>query len=230
MSTNFIIGASTGIGRALARSLAQQGEKVIGTFYKNEMPNESNLTYYPLNVMDETIDLDFLPESIDHLVYCPGSIQLKPFSRIKPDSFTTDFNLQVLGAIKVIQAVLPRLKKSESASILLFSTVAVQMGYNYHTQVAVSKGAIEGLTRSLAAELAPAIRVNAIAPSLTQTPLASRLLSTDEKIAANAERHPLKRIGQPEDSAGLAAFLISNKASWMTGQIIHVDGGMSTIR
>lgn len=230
MSTNLIIGASTGIGRALAVSLAQKGETVIGTYHKTETPNSQNLTYYPLNVMEDELDLDFLPDTIDHVVYCPGSIQLKPFSRIKPDSFSTDFELQVLGAIKVIQAVLPKLKKGTSASILLFSTVAVQMGYNYHTQVAVSKGAIEGLTRALAAELAPSIRVNAIAPSLTDTPLAGRLLSTDEKKAANADRHPLKRIGQPEDLAEMAAFLMSEKATWMTGQIIHVDGGMSAIR
>ncbi len=230
MKTNLIIGASTGIGQALANSLAEKGETVIGTFHKTVTSNRANVSYHSLNVLDSTLDFNFLPDTIDSLVYCPGRINLKPFARLKPDSFTDDFNLQVLGAIKVIQAVLPRLKKSESGSILLFSTVAVQMGYNFHSQVAVSKGAIEGLTRALAAELAPKIRVNAIAPSLTQTPLAERLLSSDEKIAANDQRHPLKRIGQPEDLAEMAAFLVSNKASWVTGQILHVDGGMSAIK
>ena len=138
--------------------------------------------------------------------------------------------MQVLGAIKAIQMVLPILKKSEQASILLFSTVAVQSGFNFHSQVSVSKGAIEGLTKSLAAELAPSIRVNAIAPSLTDTPLAAKLLNTDQKREANAQRHPLKRIGTAEDIAETAAFLLSRKSSWITGQIIHVDGGMSSIK
>jgi len=125
---------------------------------------------------------------------------------------------------------LPRLKKSENASIVLFSTVAVQTGFNFHSQVAVSKGAIEGLSRSLAAEFAPKIRVNAIAPSLTDTGLASKLLSSEEKKQANAERHPLKKIGTPKDIAEMAVFLLSEKANWITGQILHVDGGMSSIK
>ena len=141
-----------------------------------------------------------------------------------------DFNLQVLGAIRCIQAVLPRLKNSENASIVLFSTVAVQLGLGFHSQVAVSKGAIEGLTRSLAAEFAPTIRFNAIAPSLTNTPLAEKLLSSPEKIEANGQRHPLKRIGEAEDIAEAACFLLTDKSSWMTGQILHVDGGMSSLK
>lgn len=134
-------------------------------------------------------------------LYCPGSIQLKPFARIKAEDFAQDFQLQVIGAIRVIQQVLPILKASPQASIVLFSTVAVQTGFTFHTQVATSKGAIEGLTKALAAELAPKIRVNCIAPSITDTPLAGTLLSTPEKKEANAQRHPLKKIGAPEDIA-----------------------------
>jgi NAD(P)-dependent dehydrogenase (short-subunit alcohol dehydrogenase family) len=164
------------------------------------------------------------------LPYCPGSINLRPFERIKPIDFEIDYKLQVIGAIKIIQAVLPKLKKAENASIVLFSTVAVQSGFPFHTQVAASKGAIEGLTKALAAEYAPKIRVNCIAPSLTDTPLAANLLNNDQKKEANAARHPLKRIGAAEDIAHIAAFLLSEKASWITGQIMHVDGGMSSLK
>ena len=164
------------------------------------------------------------------IIYCPGSINLRPFERIKPADFINDFNLQVVGAIKTIQAVIPKLKNSENATIILFSTVAVQTGLPFHSQVSASKGAIEGLTKALAAEYAPKIRVNCIAPSLTDTPLAASLLNSDQKREANALRHPLKRIGTTQDIANMAEFLLSNKASWITGQIMHVDGGISSLK
>jgi NAD(P)-dependent dehydrogenase (short-subunit alcohol dehydrogenase family) len=137
--------------------------------------------------------------------------------------------LQVLGAVNTIQSILPQLKATKNASIVFFSTVAVQKGFNFHSLVSSSKGAIEGLTRALAAELAPIIRVNAIAPSLTDTPLAKKLLSSDEKKAFHAKQNPLQKIGQPEDIADVAAFLLSDKSSWITGQVLHVDGGTSVI-
>ena len=163
------------------------------------------------------------------MVYCPGAISLRPFARIKPEEFISDFNLQVIGAVKTIQAALNKLKTGTNPSIVLYSTVAVQLGLNFHTQVSISKGAIEGLTKSLSAELAPTIRVNCIAPSLTDTPLAASLLNSEQKIEANAQRHPLKRVGKAEDIASMTEFLLSDKASWITGQIFHVDGGMSTV-
>ena len=229
MKNYLIIGASSGIGQALARQLAEEGHKVYATYCKNPVEQANGIIYNHLDVMEDELDFNYLPEQLDGIAYCPGSILLKPFSRIKPASFMVDYNLQVVGAVKVLQSVLSRLKKSAGAGIVLFSTVAVQKGFTFHAQVAASKGAIEGLTRALAAELAPKIRVNAIAPSLTQTPLAGKLLSTEEKIQANANRHPLKRIGQPEDAANLAAFLLSDKSSWISGQIFHVDGGKSSI-
>jgi NAD(P)-dependent dehydrogenase (short-subunit alcohol dehydrogenase family) len=231
MKTYLIIGASSGIGLQLANTLATEGNSVIGTYNSHPIENiNSNITYHHLNVLDAVLNLSFVPETIDGLVYCPGSINLKPFGRIKAEDFTNDFNLQVGGFIKVLQAVQPNLKKSEHASIVVFSTVAVQTGMPFHTQVSTSKGAIEGLTKALAAEFAPSIRVNCIAPSLTETPLAAQLLNTDEKKAAIALRHPLKKIGTSNDIANMASFLLSEKASWITGQIMHVDGGMGSIK
>ena len=231
MENYLIIGASSGIGKQLAVQLATSGNRVYGTYFKNEMQSENErISYHPLNVTDETISLDFLPEELAGVVYCPGSIQLRPFERIKPQDFITDYNLQVIGAIKVLQQAASKLKQSEHASVVLFSTVAVQTGLPFHTQVSASKGAIEGLTKALAAEYAPKIRVNCIAPSLTDTPLAASLLNTDQKKEANALRHPLKRVGSAEDIANLAEFLLSSKSSWITGQIMHVDGGISSLK
>ena len=230
MKNYLIIGGSSGIGKALTEQLAIEGY-VYSTFNKNETEsNIPNVNYYHLDVTSSEIELNNLPEEVHGLAYCPGSINLMPFKRIKPAQFAEDFELQVNGAIKVIQKVLPNLKAASNSSILLFSTIAVQTGFNFHAQVAASKGAIEGLTRSLAAEFAPTIRVNAIAPSLTDTPLASKLLSTDEKKEANAQRHPLKSIGSAENIAELGVFLLSEKSKWITGQIIHADGGMSSIK
>ncbi|MBK6354587.1 MAG: SDR family oxidoreductase [Saprospiraceae bacterium] len=229
MKNYFVLGASSGIGRAIALQLSGQGHTVYGTYHKNGQVDGLNLKYHELNVLSDQSNFDFLPENLDGFVYCPGNIKLKPFERISPEEFTEDFTLQVIHAAKSLQKVLPRLKKSTQASMVFFSSIAVGKGFNYHSLVSTSKGAIEGLTKSLAAEYAPKIRFNCIAPSLTNTPLASMLLNTEEKIETNAKRHPLKRIGQPEDIASAAAFLLSEESSWMTGQIIHVDGGLSSI-
>jgi len=229
MKNILVIGGSSGIGLAISEALAKQNYEVFASYNSNPIKPKPGIRTFHLDVLQEEYELEFLPESIDGFVYCPGSIQLRPFTRLKPEMFLQDFELQVMGAIKILQKVLPRLKAAQNASIVFFSTIAVQKGFNFHSQVAVSKGAVEGLTRSLAAELAPAIRVNAIAPSLTDTPLAAKLLSSDEKKEANAQRHPLKRIGTPENIAETALFLLSDKSSWITGQIMHVDGGLSSI-
>jgi NAD(P)-dependent dehydrogenase (short-subunit alcohol dehydrogenase family) len=231
MKHYLVIGASSGIGKELAGFLVRSGHQVFGTYFNHQMiSGEDSQEYHFLDVNEKELNFDYLPEILDGLVYCPGSINLKPFHRIKPEEFMEDYQLQVIGAVKSIQAALPRLKKSGKASIVLFSTVAVQSGFNFHSQVSSSKGAIEGLTRALAAELAPSIRVNCIAPSLTDTPLAEKLLNTEDKKGANAQRHPLKRIGAPEDLAHMAEFLLSEKSSWITGQVLHVDGGISTLK
>lgn len=229
MKNYLIIGGSSGIGKAIREQLISSGNNVYATYFQNDtFASEEN--YFSLDVRSEHPDLSFLPDVLDGFVYCPGAIDLKPFNRIKEASIIEDLNLQVMGAVRILQLILPKLKASGQGSVVLFSTVAVQTGFPFHAQVAISKGAIEGLTRSLAAEFAPTIRFNAIAPSLTNTPLAEKLLSSPEKIEANGQRHPLKRIGEAEDIAEAACFLLTDKSSWMTGQILHVDGGMSSLK
>lgn len=231
MANYFIIGGSSGIGKRLSVQLAEAGNQVFSTYFKNRTePELPSISCHYLNVLDETFDLGFLPETLNGLIYCPGSINLRPFARLNPADFTADFNLQIVGAVKVIQTALPKLKASGNSSIVLFSTVAVQSGFNFHSIVSTSKGAIEGLTKALAAEFAPTIRVNCIAPSLTDTPLAASFINTTTKLETNAQRHPLKRIGTTEDIANMAEFLLSEKSGWITGQILHVDGGISTLK
>lgn len=229
MKNYFIIGGASGTGKKLGQLLAESGHRVYAG-YCNTQPSEEmeNIDFHPINVLDNDLQFDFLPDVLDGFAYCAGSINLKPFHRFSAEDFISDFQLQVLGAIKILQQILPRLKKANQSSVLLFSSIAAQKGYRYHSQVSVSKGAIEGLVKSLSVELAPQIRVNAIAPSLTDTPLASRLLSSSEKIEANAERHPLKRVGKVNDLVQTAHFLLEDQSSWITGQIIHVDGGLSS--
>lgn len=228
-----IVGASGGIGGEILKILSHQTDtKIIATYHKkpihNIPDNVFSLQYDVLN--DENPFTVLQNESVDGLVYCPGAITLKPFDRLKTEDFLNDYHLQFLGAVKTIQYLLPNLKKSQSASVVLFSTVAAGCGMNFHSVVASTKAAIEGLTRSLAAEYAPKIRFNAIAPSLTRTPLAQSLIQNPERASQIAEKHPLKRLGEPSDIAQLAVFLLSDKSSWITGQILHADGGMSSIR
>ena len=232
MKNFVIIGGSSGIGAAIVEMLsADENNSVVATYFSNPIEMEkTNVRFFHFNAEQDKLGFHDLPEKIHGFVYCPGAIELKPFRRLTEESVLDDFKLQVLSAVKSIQSVLPNLKMAEKASIVLFSSVAVQQGFNFHAQVAMSKGAIEGLTKSLAAELAPNIRVNCIAPSLTDTPLAERLLNSEEKKKANADRHPLKRIGESDDSAHLAVFLLSEQSKWITGQIIHLDGGMSSIK
>lgn len=230
MKNYLIIGGASGIGKELIQNLLELGHNVYATYNETEPVFSGNVSYHKLNVLDDTPDFSFLPDTLHGVVYCPGSIVLKPFRRISPDDFLSDYDLQVNGVVKVIQHSLPALKKSKGGSIVLFSTVAVQAGLNFHSLVSASKGALEGLTRSLAAEFAPTIRVNCIAPSLTDTPMAANLLNTEEKKSANAKRHPLGRVGTPKDIAAAAEYLLTDKSEWVTGQILHVDGGVSAVK
>lgn len=220
-----IIGASRGIGAAISR-LAQPANQIYSISRTASVTDVAR--HFSCDVLSDS--LPSIDEPLDGLVYCPGSINLQPFSRIKSDELRHDLELNLLGAVRCLQQYLPNLQAADSASVVLFSTVAVQTGFPYHAIVSAAKGAVEGLTHALAAEWAPKIRVNAIAPSLTNTPLAERLLREDSKKQAVADRHPLKRVGEAEDIAQMAVFLLSDKASWITGQIMHVDGGVSSIK
>jgi len=230
MKNYLVIGGSSGIGAALVDTLDASGNNVFATYNTTETADRSNIKFSHLDVTTDTLDMDALPEEIHGLAYCPGSINLKPFHRFKEADLIADFQLQVLGATKIIKQVLSRMKNTPGASIVLFSTVAVQTGFTFHSQVAISKGAIEGLTRALAAEFAPAIRVNAIAPALTNTKLAGKMLNTPEKIQFHADKNPLKKVGEPQNIADAAMFLLSDKSSWVTGQIIDVGGGFGNLR
>lgn len=228
----FVVGGSSGIGLEIVKKLgANQDEVFVGSRTSESLNDYPQFHHLPLDVTKDFSDLEGLPEIVHGLVYCPGTIVLKPFHRLTSADFRRDFEINLLGAVKVIQGCLKRLKKSPTgASIVLFSTVAVKVGMPFHASVASAKAAVEGLTRSLAAEFAPRIRVNAIAPSLTDTPLAATLLSSEDRQKASAERHPLKRICSPQEIAGFAQHLLSDEGSWITGQIFHVDGGMSSLR
>lgn len=230
MYNYLIIGGSSGIGESIVNLLKDKDCKVFATYNSNKIENTDHVHFFHLDVMDDHFDFGHLPDELHGLVYCPGSIQLKPFKSFSEDDFLNDYRLQVTGAVKIIQELLPKLKKAKQSSIVLFSTVAVQSGFNFHSLVSSSKGAIEGLTRALSAELVPQIRVNAIAPSLTDTPLASKLLSNDQRRQALSEQNPMKRVATAEDITHAAYYLLNPESSYMTGQILHVDGGMSVIK
>jgi len=226
-----IIGGSSGIGLKLSRELIDKGAGIeVWSRSRPEELSELNLKHTVVDITSDIGDVQF-SENLDGLVYCPGTISLGQFKRLTLEQFRTDFEVNFLGAVRVIQHVEKALKKGNGASIVLFSTVAVQTGMMFHTSIAAAKGAVEGFVRSLAAEYAPAhIRVNAIAPSITDTPLSAKMLERDKQRQASAERHPLGRIGDTSDMASGAMFLLSSDSDWITGQILHIDGGISALR
>ena len=229
-----IVGASSGIGLALAQKLQASGANIITASRHAESSlvaaGASFLRFDAVSDPAEILSAG-LPDVLHGVVYCPGSINLKPFHRLTLTDFQTDLNVNLLGAVKTLQASFKALKQAEGASVVLFSTVAAQMGMGFHASVAASKAAVEGLAKSLAAEWAPnKINVNVIAPALTDTPLAANLLNTPEKQEASAKRHPLGRYGSANEVAAAAEYLLSEQASWITGQVLKIDGGLSSVR
>lgn len=230
-----IIGAHGGIGEALARRLARAGVPLFLTARDaqtiHDFPNAICAT---LDVTDAGQVADVIAcadrgEGIAGLVYAVGSIALTPFARAREDDYLKAYDLNVMGAVRVLQAARAGLEVA-GGSVVLFSTIAVQQGFSNHTVISTAKGAVEGLTRALAAEWAGKIRVNAIAPSLTDTPLASSLTQSESMAKTIAALHPIPRLGRAEDMAALAQFLLSSDSGWITGQVLHVDGGRTHLR
>ncbi|MBF4984287.1 SDR family oxidoreductase [Nonlabens mediterrranea] len=228
MSKNILlIGGSHGIGNAIVHHMHSNHNIYVASRNAENLPE--NVTHIPFDALTDELDTDDLPESLDGFVYCPGSINLKPFKMLKQEHFEEDMNINFFSMLKVTRTILPLLTKEGTSSMVYFSTVAVGTGMPFHTSVAAAKGAIEGFAKALAAEYAPTIRVNVIAPSLVDTPLAGRLLNNDAKKEKMGEMHPLKRVGTPDDIASVAAFLLEQNAGWITGQVIGVDGGKGTL-
>ena len=228
MKNILLIGGSYGIGLAIAKELVGANTIYIASRTAEGLEN-LNVTHIPFDASTDSLDTSLLPSVIDGLVYCPGSINLRPFKGLKIETFESDMQINFFSMVKVIQSIIPQLSASNQSSIVLFSSVAASMGMPFHTSVSAAKGAIEGFAKALAAEYAPKIRVNVVAPSLTDTPLASKFLNSDEKKEKSASRNPMKKVGTSEDIAQMAGFLLSDKSNWISGQVFHVDGGMSTL-
>ena len=224
-----IIGGSSGIGLALAELLAPHNNIIVASRTAESIAG-LDVKHISYDATQDDLDASLLPEVLHGFVYCPGSINLRPFKGLKLDAFQSDFEINLLGAVRSLKSVLNQLSASRNASVVFFSTVAVQTGMPFHSSVAASKGAIEGLARSLAAEFAPKIRVNAIAPSLVDTPMASKFLNNEVKIEKANERHPLGRVGNAKEMAQASAFLLGEESSWMTGKILQLDGGIGNLK
>lgn len=223
-----MIGGSYGIGLPLVKILNKEFNVHVACRTNDQLQSE-NVNFIKFDALNDEFDSSLIPDEIHGFVYLPGSINLRPFKGLSVEAFKQDLEINLISLIKVLKTVMPKLIAADNSSIVLMSTVAVQRGMPFHSSVSASKGAIEGLTKSLAAEYAPKIRVNAVAPSIVDTPLANRFLNNDLKIEKSAQKHPMKRVGNSTDIAETINFLLSEKSSWMTGQIIGVDGGTSTL-
>jgi len=223
-----VIGGSSGIGDALVEQLLQREEEVA-VISRNEGDLSDKVEFHSSDVCDFEKELPDV-EEIRGLVYLPGTINLRPFKQLSLEDFEKDLKINYLGAVRAVQHYAPKIKGDPNGSIVLISTVAVGLGMPFHTSISGAKGALQGFALSLAAELAPKVRVNVVSPSLTDTPLAEKLLDSDTKRENLSKRHPLQSVGEPGDIASMIRFLLSDEAKWITGQVMHVDGGLSTLK
>lgn len=233
-----VVGGSSGIGLATAQHLAEAGATVlvwsrhVGDELKALMDSNNSVSHHEIDVTDDgDVAGAEIPNELDGLVYCPGSITLGSFRQLKSEQYRDDFEINVVGAVNVLKRSLQALARGGGGSVVLFSTVAVRIGLSFHASIAAAKGAVEGLAKSLAAELAGKnVRVNVVAPSATDTPLAEGILGSEQKRQSSAERHPLKRVGDAGEVAEAVGFLLSEKAGWVTGQVLGIDGGLASVR
>jgi NAD(P)-dependent dehydrogenase (short-subunit alcohol dehydrogenase family) len=230
MGNVLMIGGSYGIGWEIAKTLSSKGENVIVASRTSTELNKLDVRYIPFDADNDTIPVNELPDNLSGFVYCPGTIKLRPYSNLKTEDFENDMRQNFFNVVGVLKDVLPMLKTNGNSSIVLFSSIAASIGMPYHTSISAAKSALEAYARSLSAELAPKVRVNLLAPSITDTPLASRILKNQKSVENIAAKHPMKRIGNAQDIAHAACFLLSDKSGWITGQTLHIDGGLSSIR
>ena len=226
MKKIIIIGGSKGIGKAITESLLSNHQVINISRTPPEIVHE-NLSHHSCDILTEELPVI---DVADGLIYCPGSINLKPFNRLTIEDFKTDFEINVIGAVKSIQTYTKALSQSESASIVLFSTVATKLGMPFHASIATAKSAVEGLTKSVAADLAPKIRVNAIAPTITDTELAAKFLRNERMIESTVQRHPLKKYLEPKEVAAMATYLLSDVSKSISGQIFNLDCGIVSLK
>lgn len=222
----FLVGGSYGIGLSIVKTLSRDHNIYVAS-RTGEGLQDYGVRHIPFDVQSDHLDLSALPTTIHGFVYCPGTINLKPFKMLSLDNFREEMELNFFSLVKVTKSILP--KMAEDSSMVFFSTIAVGSGMPFHSSIAAAKGAVEGFAKSLAAEYAPKIRVNCIAPSLVETPLSKRLLNNDRKRDIMANRHPLKRFGKPIDIANTASFLLKEESAWITGQVFGIDGGLSSL-
>lgn len=228
MKNIVIIGGSQGIGLEIATLLSKNNNVIVAS-RRNENVLHLGVKHIVFDASTDALDLNELPEIIDGFVYCPGSINLKPFKNLKLEHFQEDLNINFMYMVKIFQAILPKLQQSTQASVVLFSSIAATTGMHFHSSIAAAKSAVEGFGKAIAAEFAPKIRVNIIAPSITYTSLSEKFLNSEAKLERSAERHPMKKIGEAKDIASMAEFLLNERSAWITGQVFHIDGGLSTL-
>jgi 3-oxoacyl-[acyl-carrier protein] reductase len=230
MKKILLVGGSSGIGLNLVEILLEKGDKITVLSRSNQHLNLNKVEHIAIDINNWDSPLPEIEGSIDGFVYFPGSINLKPFTSFSLKDFESDMKINYFSAIRVLQKYLPNLKKSPLSSIVFLTTVATKIGLSFHTSISGAKSALEGLSLSLAAELSPSIRVNTVAPSLTQTTLSEKLLDSNEKKEKSIKIHPLQKIGQTKDIASMIAFLLSDDGSWITGKSFCIDGGLSSIK